>query len=136
MAKRVEEAEVETEAKEVRLITEGAFKKLMKDIKAGEGKMNEGKGDIGSAIENAIAKHNVHKDALRIIRKYEKKGAAAQAEFLMQFDHMWQLAKLAEPKDDMLETPADRGANVRELGRPTHAIKGGKVEVVEEAEVA
>lgn len=137
MAKRVEEAA--EEAPPATLISEAAFKSLMTKIKAGEGKLNEAKGDLGSAIDKAIATHNVHKDALRVTRKYMKKGAPAQIEFIRQLDHMWTLARLGEPEDDMVENlpkrkstkSKNKGGDLRELGTPTHTIADGELKPID-----
>lgn len=96
-----------------RLITEKAFAKLLKDLAASESRMSEAKGEMGSKVEQAIASHNVHKDALRVVRKYLKKDPTAASEFIAHLDHYWILAKLPESGADVAEAPAERGLQER-----------------------
>ena len=108
MAKRIEAEGEPSPTKEARLIGESEFNKLLRKIKTAETKLNESKGEIGSTIDAAIAKHNVHKDALRVVRKYLRKDGTAAAEFILHLDAYWGYAKLGEPEEDMVETPGER----------------------------
>ena len=99
MAKRAEKEP--TEVSESKLISQAAFDKLLKKVKTAETELTESKGRMGSAIEIAIADHNLHSEAFPIVRKYLKKSPEAQSEFIMNLDHLWQLAKLSESSDDI-----------------------------------
>jgi hypothetical protein len=99
MAKRAEKEPTATE--ESKMISQAAFDRLLKKVKSAETEMSESKGRMGSAVDQAITDHNLHKEAFRIIRKYLKKSPESQSEFIMHLDHLWDLAGLAESRDDI-----------------------------------
>lgn len=128
-----------------RLISETEFNKLLKKLKTSQTKLDESKGEMGAAIEAAISKHNVHKDALRVVRKYLKKDPTAAAEFITHLDTYWEYAKLADGETDLVETKPERKSrikgetadepdksNVTKLGRGTHVIRDGGVHPIEQ----
>ncbi len=152
MAKKLD-AETKTPTEEARLIGEADFKKLVRKLKSEESELSEVKGRMGSAVENAVAKHNLHADALRVFRKYEKKNPGQAAEFFLHLQTYWEYGALGTPEDDMLETPKERRKNMKKgdaeafdeeakaaaterkqrakddekLAQGTHVIKGGRV---------
>ncbi len=148
MARRAEQTETEkTPTQEAHLIGQADWDKLMRKIKAADSKLSEAKGDIGSAVDRAIADHNVHKDALRLIRKYGKKAPTAWSEFVLHLLHYAELGRLGET-EDLVETPAERKArmkkpdaeafaNEEQANGPipgNHRVRGGKVvDIREEA---
>ena len=106
MAPRVKAEQTPTE--EAKIIGEAEFKRLVRKLKAEESTISEGKGRMGSAVENAVAKHNLHTDALRLARKYEKKAPAAAAEFMLHLQTYFDYLKLGAAEDDLVETPEER----------------------------
>lgn len=111
MARRAEQTE-KTPTQEAHLIGQSDWDKLMRKIKTADTKMSEAKGDMGSAVDRAIADHNVHKDALRLIRKYGRKAPTAWSEFVLHLLHYAELGKLGET-EDLVETPAERKARLK-----------------------
>lgn len=106
MAPRVKAEQTPTE--EAKIIGEAEFKRLVRKLKAGEGTISEAKGQMGSAVENAVAKHNLHPDALRLVRKYDRKSPTAAAEFMTHLMIYWDYMKLGAAEDDLVETPEER----------------------------
>lgn len=142
MAKKVEKSGTQS----ARIPAEAEFRRLMKKMKGFESELSETKGRMGSAVERAVADVNLHTDAMRVIRKYEKKNPAQAAEFMLHLTTYWEYMKLGEPEADMLETPEQRGGKSRKgkgrgkaateaadspavepMGRGTHAVRGGQV---------
>lgn len=134
-----------TPTQEARVISKQAFDKLLRRLKTGENEMASSKEGIKTAVDKATAEYNLHPDALRVVRKYLKKEPAQAAEFMLQLSIYWEYAALGQPNNDLLETPAQRKARhktmtkpqieaeKRELGKPTHHIKGGALEPLPEA---
>ena len=97
MAPRVKAEQTPTE--EAKIIGEAEFKRLVKKLKAEESGISESKGRMGSAVENAVAKHNLHTDALRLARKYEKKAPTAAAEFFLHLETYFTYLGLGKDED-------------------------------------
>jgi hypothetical protein len=85
------------------------FKKVIRKLNASESKLNEARGEMGSTVESAIAAVNMHKDALRIVRKYAKKSPEACSEFITHFVPYWMYMNLAQSEDDMFRGKAPKG---------------------------
>jgi hypothetical protein len=147
MAKNI--ADTETKPEAARLPTEKEFKSLIKKLTAAESELSELKGAMGSAVERAVASHNLHTDALRVVRKYIRKNPGQAAEFKLHLDCYWDYAKLGQPEDDLVESPKQRRGRMAKpetdaedaphtagetMGRGTTAIRGGKVVSIKEAE--
>jgi hypothetical protein len=97
---------------------EKPFLALVNKLARAEKEMNETKGEMGSAVDTAIERHNVHKDALRQVRKYfGKKTPAQAAEFKNHFDAYWDYLKLAKPGDDLFAE--------KKPGKRSRKAKGG-----------
>ncbi len=119
---------------EARLPGEKEFKRLLSKLKAAESEISQAKGEMGSAVEKAVATHNLHPDALRVFRKYAKKNPTQCAEFMLHLQTYWEYGKLGEPDADLVETPAERKGRMtkseiedEEAAAPARAIRGGKV---------
>jgi hypothetical protein len=110
MAPRVKAEQTPTE--EAKIIGEAEFKRLVKKLKAEESGISESKGRMGSAVENAVAKHNLHTDALRLTRKYMKKSPAAAAEFVLHLQTYFGYLGLGDPDEDLVETPEERRGKI------------------------
>lgn len=148
MAPRIKSGKTPTPTQEARIIGKDAFGKLLRKLKAEESEISQRKGVMGSAVERAVADYNLHPDALRVFRKYEKKSPTQQAEFFLQLSCYWEYGGLGEPNKDLVETPAQRkarakkpemkeamseAAQARALSRGTHKIENGKVVPIAEA---
>jgi len=99
-----------------RIINERSFNALVRRLDVAAAKMAEAKGVMGNEVEQAVADHNVHKDALRIVRKYAKKAPASAAEFYLHLQTYWDYQKLGQPQDDLIETPDQRTGDGHEPG--------------------
>lgn len=146
MAQRIKS---KTPTQEARIIGKDQFSKLLRKLKAEESEISQRKGVMGSAVEGAVADYNLHPDALRVFRKYEKKSPTQQAEFFLQLQTYWEYGSLGEPNQDLVETPTERkkrGAKKPEmkavlmdreaqrmLSQGTHKIENGKVVPIAEA---
>jgi hypothetical protein len=69
---------------------------LLKAAKVADTAMSEAKGSFGSKVQQAIADDNLHADAFRLIRKYEKKDPAAFTAFWQALDTYADYAKFAK----------------------------------------
>lgn len=133
-----------TPTQEAAIIGKAEFKKLLKKLDGQEAEMNEAKGEMGGTVESAIAKFNLHKDALRLVRKYRKKSPAQQLEFKVHLDAYFDHAELAQPESDLVETPAERRKKMTKpeieeedrLSQGTHVVKGGKIVSLSEVSTA
>lgn len=100
MAKRTKADATETNGaapeSSVNIITEKEFNKILKKANSIDAQLAESKGELGSAVANAVNDHNLHKEAFRIIRKYLKKNPDQQVAFFQNFLAYWQYAKLQE----------------------------------------
>jgi hypothetical protein len=130
MAPRVS---AKTPTEEARIIGKDEFKRLLKKLKNAESEISQAKGVMGSAVENAVAKQNLHADALRVFRKYERKSPTAAAEFMLHLTVYWEHGNLGDADTDLVETTAERKKNIvspkaqEKINAGTHIIKGGKV---------
>jgi hypothetical protein len=138
MAKRVPREEAE-EAAETPIIGADEFAKLVRKLTKEENDLLETKGRMGSAVANAVEKHNLHVDALRLYRKYAKKSPQAAAEFFLNLETYFLYGKLGQSVEpDMVETAATgkRGGPREPMGRGDMQVRGGKVVAIREAEAA
>src|SRR5690242_7170349 len=116
MAQRLKSEKTGTE--EARIISKDAFNKLLRRLKSAHSEIAELRGNMGSAVEKAVAAYNLHADALRVFRKYERKSPAQQAEFFLQLSVYWEYGGLGEPNQDLVETPAERKNRHKGMTKP------------------
>ncbi len=112
MAKKLERAP----AQESRIPSEAQYLKFSRAMKAAKAEMDEAKGTMGSIKERAIADHNIHSEASRLVEKYDNKSPAQQTEFRSHFLLYWNYKKLAT-EDLLTEKPA-QAASSKRRGRP------------------
>ena len=93
MAKTVGEA-TEVPQGEAALITSEQFNKVVKRVGTLKANMDEARGELGSVIQTAEEKYNLHRKAFKQIQNAMKMDAAKLADYLRNFDHMRKLAEL------------------------------------------
>ena len=93
MAKTVGEA-TEVSQSEAALITAEQFNKVCKRVGTLKANMDEARGELGSVIQTAEEKYNLHRKAFKQIQNAMKMDPAKLADYLRNFDHMRKLAEL------------------------------------------
>ena len=115
MAQRVP---TKTPTEEARVIGKKEFDSVLRKIKAEESKAAEAKSSMGGTIANAVEKYNLHPDALRLFRKYQKKSPASAAEFLLNLQTYFEYGDLGQIEDELpIETAAQRKAKLTKPDR-------------------